>query len=377
MRVRSFGAVLMVLSVAGCDVVEEIFEQLVVHDLRTTTSTEQTSNDASAWFNVKVEEGETSMLLTATPGSGQYHVYFDELYDPDGKLVLDGDEAFYSFETLTYGIWPDAVTSLNWPILNIHPELKQGRWQVKVTSLDADSWSYKGGVDVKLRSQFSKDPSFDSGEVIVNVIYTGGTEDDPEVVDAVEYALSHWKDIYAQAGLTVVFEETVYQKNINLEPPSYGSGDEYTELSKEADLGVLSLVLVPEFTGAGGAWTLGLAGGIPGPLVSTDYSAVAVNVTAHMGNNLQFSDQDKRIFAETMAHEIGHYMGLFHPVEDDWQTVDALADTPDCTSESSCESQLASNLMYYITVCDGATCEPQDTLTDDQAGVMNRYVGSY
>jgi len=81
---------------------------------------------------------------------------------------------------------------------------------------------------------------------------------------------------------------------------------------------------------------------------------------------------------ETMAHEGGHYLGLFHPVEfsyDDW---DAISDTPECASETDCDETLGTNLMYPYPVCDYyyTSCVKQDQLTDGQTGVWQRYIGT-
>ena len=120
----------------------------------------------------------------------------------------------------------------------------------------------------------------------------------------------------------------------------------------------------------------GEAAAIPGPIVPTEISAVEISWIAHAGANGKFSDGEIGILGETMAHETGHDLGMFHPVEDGWQNWDAVEDTNDCTDMGSCEEKLGTNLMFPYPVCTSMTdCEAQDQLTDGQVGIMQRYVG--
>lgn len=341
-------------------------------DIRTTTG-----NDGSVLLDFTVEEGEQDMLLTLSPvDDPSAVVYFDEVFDPDGTLVFDGDAQWYTPYSLSYAYWPDVSATLNWPILGEH-QLRPGRWTLRITTLDKQSWRSVGDVAVRMDGQLSQDPSFDRGELSVRVVYTGGVDADPVVTEAVEGAIERWGEIYAAIDVDTTFETVVYPGQESFEPPSYGSYDLYEALMADNEVGTLNLVVVPEFSGQGGEWTLGISGGIPGALAPTGLSAVGVNVGAHWGNDMRFSEEELRIFAETMAHEVGHYLGLFHPVEDGWNAWDSLGDTVDCKSRNECEGQLGSNLMFPYTVCTAGSCVAQESLTPGQKSVTHRYVGVY
>jgi len=64
---------------------------------------------------------------------------------------------------------------------------------------------------------------------------------------------------------------------------------------------------------------------------------------------------------QTLAHEIGHYLGLFHNVEADGTSVDPLADTPKVPPFGM------ANLMYY------ASAGRQPKLTAMQIAAMRRH----
>jgi hypothetical protein len=93
------------------------------------------------------------------------------------------------------------------------------------------------------------------------------------------------------------------------------------------------------------------AGGIPGPLGmhGTASSGIAI------ATNMMAGDPER--LGRTLAHEIGHYLGLFHTSEADGSAIDALSDTPECRiardvkadglDVADCEGFGADNLMFW------------------------------
>jgi hypothetical protein len=77
-----------------------------------------------------------------------------------------------------------------------------------------------------------------------------------------------------------------------------------------------------------------------------------------------------------MAHEAGHYLGLFHPIElsnGQVVSVDPLTDTDECSTEVACVANpsLFNNLMYPNG--DNGAGEA-GLLTPQQRGVLNLQV---
>jgi hypothetical protein len=145
------------------------------------------------------------------------------------------------------------------------------------------------------------------------------------------------------------------------------------ENSNDASETALHFFMVDGFTFSGGATVLGISGGIPGPPAypSLRHGGVAVALSF-------FNDSTPGVFAETLAHEGGHFLGLFHTSERTGAAFDPLLDTPECTLAADrnndmlvngleCEALDAGNLMFWSTAR-----VPQRTLTNDQRFVLLR-----
>ena len=139
------------------------------------------------------------------------------------------------------------------------------------------------------------------------------------------------------------------------------------------DIGEVPVILTELLDGSTGYY--GISGGIPGALTETDLSAVVLSWLSFAGRDGIIDEEGALLMGETLAHEVGHYSGLFHPVEDGFRYWDALDDTDECRNRSECETQLGENFMFPYSICDFTSCVRAVDVTDDQAGVMNNYTG--
>jgi hypothetical protein len=147
-----------------------------------------------------------------------------------------------------------------------------------------------------------------------------------------------------------------------------------TETLPQDNRGV-NFFFVQGFNGWG---LLGKAGGIPGPslLNGTYHSGVVVSLADYFyfGPNKAANRT-----AETMIHELGHQLGLFHTSESDGSQHDPIADTPECTedydgdgyiSSYECDGQGGDNLMFWTT-------NASAILTEGQLYVIHRNAMMY
>jgi hypothetical protein len=336
-----------------------------------STQTVTTGSDGTVAVEVTMEKGESAFLITGVKSSGLTGLEY--INDPDGQTVLRWQDWYSSSESLTYAFYPASSSTVNWPVREEDGPLTEGTWSV-VLGAYSNNYSYVSGEDIELTIHRKWDPELTNGTVKVVLVYAEGLDGESDLTEAVDYAVEEWAAIWAQSGLSLEYRTTTSDLSGTLSDPSYGSAQLETASTYAEDNEVV--VLIGEQL-SGDLYTYGVSGGIPGGLSVTEYSGVVISWLAAAGANGVFDETELNIFAETMAHEVGHYMGLFHPVEDGWQYWDALEDTEHCTDGNVCSRDLGENLMFPFPLCNwDGECDRQNEITDDQGGVLNRYTGA-
>jgi len=144
----------------------------------------------------------------------------------------------------------------------------------------------------------------------------------------------------------------------------------------------MRVLLVDDFVGGFG--TLGFSTGIPGPVATPDTpaSAVTLSLDAHRDRD---GVLDTDLLGETIAHEVGHQIGLFHTTEAGGDSFDILDDTPECpagrfdtngdgqVSARECGDRDGENFMFWVTA--GKNLE-QDVISAEQGLVLGRSVAA-
>lgn len=89
----------------------------------------------------------------------------------------------------------------------------------------------------------------------------------------------------------------------------------------------------------------GISGGTPGPLGmhGTSGSGIAIST------NMMLDAGDPERLGRTLAHELGHVLGLFHTTELDGRVLDPLPDTAPCPPSRTPDDACAQNLMFPTT----------------------------
>lgn len=135
-------------------------------------------------------------------------------------------------------------------------------------------------------------------------------------------------------------------------------------LSAGEDRPALRLAFVRSMEGL-----VGFTAAIPGPPGTPGRAGGTIAIGAEL---LSASTLDRAV-----SHEVGHFLGLFHPTELDGSSVEPIADTPECDpsfdvdgdrilSDAECAGQGAENLMFWTAT--------GDTLSADQLEVVGRSV---
>jgi hypothetical protein len=320
-----------------------------------------------------------SLMLSARSEAGTW-LFVERVLAPDGSVVASSSDwqsqtEFLSSALLILG----EEANLNWPVRDIDPQLTGGEWTFELAVLSS-SGQYLEDEPVQTTLFVNRDVDEGEGCISTRILMSPETAADPALDAAVRAAVQRWQEVYDQAGVQVQasfgVEEALPE---TLDHPYLGS-DLYETLKSESADEELVMVVGESIAGAS-TGILGEAGGIPGSLAPARRAVVAVGWLLHAGADGSLDDTDTQGLGETMAHEIGHYVGLFHPVELDSSGrpsgySDALSDTPDCDSSSDCLDALGTNLMYPYKTCYDANCARQDGITGQQGAVIRGYTGA-
>lgn len=306
-------------------------------------------------------------------------VYVDRVETEDGTVLRRFLSETDVGEFPTGAVTSQRLNHFNWPIDDGDAELTGEQLRVVVGAITADGANLSAGSRIDVNAILTNDEDFTVGELTVYVHWTAGLEQDPDLKRSVDQGLARMQDIYAEQGVNVIIETRTQEDDPllaegTLARPGFGSPEAWEAISASTDDLALDLVLVDTIAGTDAA-VLGAAGSIPGGILPTERSGVIISTSANAGPDLTFSEEEVDLLGTTIAHEVGHMLGLFHPVETSYDRWDAVDDTEKCQGPAGCQGQLGTNLMYPTALCSDTSCLVQDGLTPGQVAVLHRYAG--
>lgn len=339
-------------------------------DLSTVRTSITSNSSGIATAYVEIPSGGESFMLTAE--STQYGLAVETVRAPSGAVVFDW-QTWQGDQSATQAIYVSSANVFNYPMRSADGALQTGVYEVDYAVVDSNNY-YATNATVDLTAQIKTDDDLTTGTLHVEVFLTDPVANNAGYTQAVYDAVDEWNAIWNNKGLAV--EATFWTAGLPgaMYKPGGAGGATYASLSASGADDNITLVVAE--TIHDGQTLLGVAGGIPGALVAGDEAVFLVSALNNAGSDGVFDAEDIAQFGETMAHEAGHYMGLFHPVELTWSNYDAHGDTIECSSENQCATQLGDNLMFPTPVCGNFGCITQDKLTSHQQHALHLYTGT-
>ncbi len=287
---------------------------------------------------VTIPDGTSAALVEIAGARGQFRLA--ELQTPSGRDVVESGgfvtRDAREVDGLVDWLFPNS------PSLTLEP----GRHLVRFTALGADGRAVDD-EDVTLRL-YTRAGASDGGRIKLDLLVAGGAVDGD--IDALAGQLAaRVGAIYAQVWIAVADYTSaplgLDGASLTLDAGRLGAaalGRLHSAIvAAGARDDALHLVLVRSLDGAGD----GLAGyalGLPGPFAAARPTAAVLVATAPFAAS---GTIDAHALGVTCAHEIGHYLGLYHTSERDGVLHDPIADTPECDGGATCPD--ADNVMFW------------------------------
>ena len=340
-------------------------EGLIREELGTFTT--DTGSAADVPFEAPTDA--YSALITCGPYGYDTLATAESITDPSGAIIYDynDDQGTAMRVTTTEDLLPVLIPES--PDLDITPGLYTLRVYAAADAAATITCSALYRVQAPSAGQ----------TVDIHFVFVGVDGEVPDLngTNAVENTLLNTTltrvgELWSGFGLSV---GTVTYEDFGGDVEKYNSVDgaqEFGDLlrTNNSDERRITIFLVGAITDDDGATILGQAAGPPGaPAIGGTSKSGAVVTVGYL------ADGDTDTTARILAHEVGHFMGLFHPTEKDGSGHDPLSDTPECTSDADgngtyatneCGSQGASYLMWW------AASETSVDSSDDQAWVVQR-----
>ena len=288
-------------------------------------------------------------------------VGFYSLTDPDGTNILSSSSALYNFSSGRTGGYGFAS------VLVPHTtnfSAKAGTWTFKNYASDR----------VKLSLRTGSTPS--TATFIVQPYITGTTWTSNDIASAL-FVMS---TIYSNNGVTLSVKDTITISESQYATVSSSFIDSTTSaLVAQGGEDTLNLFFVEDQPSSETS-ILGVSAGIPGTMsIASSWNGVINYLSAHATS----STLNSQILGETVAHEMGHWLGLFHTTEATGAYFDPLSDTAQCPSSldgdndgkvyaEECDGYGADNLMFWTTwsTSSQAAGKTQENLSTEQQYIL-------
>lgn len=291
-------------------------------------------------------------------------VYFASLTDPDASNLLDNTSTpnIYA-QTSGFGALSYGGGSMLVPYSSSF-SAKAGTWSFIASNNDR----------VYLGLRTGSTPS--STTISIHPYITGTTWSASDI----SAALTVMSNIYSTNGITLTIKDTITISESQYSTISSSFSNSTTSaLISQGSTDTVNLFFVEDqLSGESAAY--GVSGGLPGPTgIASSWNGVLNFLTAHAtGTTL-----NTQLLGETAAHEMGHWLGLYHTSESTGTSFDPLSDTAECPISrdndsdgkvypEECDGYGADNVMFWTawSTSSQAAGKKQETISREQKYVL-------
>ena len=345
---------------AGCSTTNEPEVETVEgrDDLSVHIYHSRISNGLSDELVLNAPDGLESVLMEVRGDKGLY--YLTKFKTPTKGDLIEGAGYVTRFAREVPGLVDWLYP--NTPTLGMEP----GEYRILLRGESPGGGTLDEDVEIRL---YAKAKSFDSCGIHLDFLVDKDAIDARDIEKALDDAVVWVNDLYAPHGIRVLDYQvspiTLPTTRFEVEKTSVTRDvDDVLAQARRLDTARTDSVHVVVVRSIGGSDPAGYAMGLPGPF-DADRSNAAVLVSTEAYTDGQ-GFLDVNGLASTVAHEVGHYLGLYHTSEASGTQHDPIPDTAQC-SNANCSSEFNKNIM---TAGGGST---RTKVTDGQAFVVRQH----
>ncbi len=345
-------------------------EETIREDLNATTFSTSISNGLSGRIEFEVPFGVQSMLIEVRGDRGLY--YLTEFVTPSGKDLIE--QAAYTtrgareIPGLVDWLYPNEPSAV----------VEEGTYSLLIRGRDAFTNENLNGEDIKVSIYMSQDKPEDTCGLHVDFLVDDAALSLESFDLAVERIVEQLDLNYRQVGIKIADYQTY---RINMQSPDIDLGDGSATsivddvLARTIPLGAarqnsLHVMLVRRIGGSDNPTfdPAGYSMGLPGPYAANRGTSAVLVSTELYADGTGVLDADG--LASSLAHEMGHFLGLYHTSEREGANHDPIADTPQCDNEFSCTDEFRRNIMTSSFWLQGGPPAGRNVFSEGQGKVM-------
>ena len=355
-----------------------------------------TKSDEAGNFQVNFNLSQNIAAFQIITKANSEEIGVVSVISPSGEVIFDADTYYSDYQTDGKQFQKN-VNTFNFPVTPTSSNLKEGAYTV--------TYKLRSGKNKDVSSTLitKSDSNKSSGVLTLNIIFMGSVANSTEIIKDIKKALDSYSiPTINKAGIAVNVNYFSFPNSVSILPDPTSGDSLYESISSSLPSGINLFMGADVQNLNKDKGHSGISASVPGPVLPTSKSAIAFSLNKAVGDDGEFNgrgyndvdndekDEDegdeRRLFSDSISHEVFHYLGLRNSVEFRGNVVtwgDGL-NSEKCVDKNRCEDikNARENVMYPYPIRHTANSDDynyywfvRNIVSSDQRMVANKWVG--